>query len=160
MRRQPLLRWFGPPKGYRRSAAAQICHSRDTKVSRFPRVYRSLRGQRAPLSNHEYYHRQFCQYALSGSFFPSMLTLRKDWLSPIFHKSFTSLRQKVYAASKTASNTTFLLRRKNKAERQGFEPWDPFDRITSLAMMRIRPLCHLSSKNRPLKAGSDLCDTS
>ena len=30
------------------------------------------------------------------------------------------------------------------AERAGFEPADQFDPVTSLAMMRIRPLCHLS----------------
>ena len=31
------------------------------------------------------------------------------------------------------------------AERGGFEPPDPISGVTSLAMMRIRPLCHLSS---------------
>ena len=31
-----------------------------------------------------------------------------------------------------------------QAERGGFEPPDPISGITSLAMMRIRPLCHLS----------------
>jgi len=32
-----------------------------------------------------------------------------------------------------------------RAERTGFEPVDPFDRITGLANQRIRPLCHLSN---------------
>ena len=32
----------------------------------------------------------------------------------------------------------------NPAERRGFEPRDHFDMVTALAMLRIRPLCHLS----------------
>ena len=32
------------------------------------------------------------------------------------------------------------------AERAGFEPAVQFDPDTSLAMMRIRPLCHLSGR--------------
>ncbi len=32
------------------------------------------------------------------------------------------------------------------AERTGFEPVVQFDSDTSLAMMRIRPLCHLSGR--------------
>jgi hypothetical protein len=35
-----------------------------------------------------------------------------------------------------------------KTEREGFEPSDPISGVTSLAMMRIRPLCHLSNRHR------------
>lgn len=37
----------------------------------------------------------------------------------------------------------------NSAERGGFEPPDPFGEVTALAMLRIRPLCHLSGFRLP-----------
>lgn len=41
------------------------------------------------------------------------------------------------------------------AEREGFEPSDPISGVTSLAMMRIRPLCHLS-RSIAAKTSADL----
>ena len=42
----------------------------------------------------------------------------------------------------------------SRAERQGFEPWEPVSQLNSLAVSPIRPLSHLSSVNSLAARGS------
>ena len=49
---------------------------------------------------------------------------------------------------------TFYLFRPPRAERQGFEPWEPVSQLNSLAVSPIRPLSHLSSLNSVAARGS------